>query len=526
MREIVKNSFYLLSIVYTIAVVIISLKIISRYTLHFEILAIIIGTFGISIVAKEQDSMGTNMKLEKFPLILLIFLGSIFIVITRIVPYLNNSIPLGYDAGLYKYGIEYGLENLDRWILRGGMEPGFLYLMKPLTFILTTEFILKWLFIGFCLVLGFSVYLTGTAYFGKRVGIIAFLIYGISVVQYKVFSFMYYKNIIGLSLMMFALYFLKKETKYAGICFIIISGMLGAVHRPTFYLFGLSYLLYVFLAPLIEKKKYEKSWLAHHGKNAFFILIITSLFYIGKFRPAIIEIISPVLGGFLNPGESPGTFISFHTYQFAILPYLPFAILGFFYLVKKKEYNIIQFWAVISAIIVYFQFFFYNRFIIHLDMALIILAAVGFSVFINNKKVFGTSILVAMILSSSILVTREAREVKPLIDEEALQLIEKLDARVEKDAKIMALSSEHAPWVLGYAKRKTIAPGLFDENLWGKDEWGRFWQLSEEEKEKTKKMLEVYGTPLYMFSGTRIFNNPCFEVFLEEGRNRVYKYVC
>ncbi len=502
MKEIMKNSFYQLLIVYTILIAIASFGFISRFTLHFEIFALILGILGLFIIDKYDGNINK----------IFIFLALLIIFIFRLIPYLNNNIPLGYDAGLYKYGIEHGLENLDQWILKG-MEPGFLYLMKLFTF-LPTDFILIWLFIFFNFILGIAIYFFAS-HFNKNIGIMALFIYSVSVVQYKVFTFMYYKNIIGLILMLFSLHFLFKYEKdkkgFYLILFIVLGGILGGIHRPTFYIFGISYFIY----SLIKLRK-------EYFISGFFILLIASSFYLGKFRSAITSLFKPVLEGFIEPGQNPGTFISFTTYQFATLAYLPFAILGFFYLIKKKQFNFLFLWTLINAIIVYFQFFFFNRFIIHLDVALIILAALGFSLLIQNKKYLGITIFTIMIISSGIMTYKESRIIESSVTIEQIELIKEFN-NVEDDAYVISLSNKYAPFVLAYSGRKTIAPGLFDYDKWDETQWEIFWETKD--KDETKKLLSFYDKPIYLFADKE-FNNPCFSLYKEKDVNKIYKYEC
>jgi len=501
---------------------------IERFTLHFEIFALILAVFGIIAISKSSEKEN-EFKINKNMGYLIIILGIFIVLLTRIIPYINNSIPLGYDTGIYKYGIEHGLANLDTWILSGGFEPGFLYFMKIFSLFLSTEFILTYLLVFFCLVLGVAIYFCTKEYFGKDTALISILIYSISLIQFKTFGYMYYKNIIGLSLMLFCIYFLKKsETKKVFLyIFIVLGGILGAIHRPTFYIFGLSYFVYAFTSPY-KQKKYDIKKLKLNIISGVLIIVITGVFYIGKFNVAITSMIFPVIQGFSNQGVAGGTFISFFQYQFLTLVYLAFAILGFFILIKKKEFNILFFWTVINASIVYFQFFFFNRFIIHLDVVLIILASLGFSEIIKHKRKLGIFVLVVLIISGGILIFKDSISAKPLINNNELNTIEHLNA-TEPDSFVMATSSIYSPWVLGYSGRRTIAPGLFDYNKQNEQQWFMFWDSNN--ISYIKDFMDAYQKPLYVFIGEQQKDNlgnfsQCFKVFYEQGNNKIYQYVC
>jgi hypothetical protein len=229
----------------------------------------------------------------------------------------------------------------------------------------------------------------------------------------------------------------------------------GSIHRPTFYIFGLGYFLFSIFSPY-KNKSYNFRQLQKNILYGILIILIAGLFYLGNFRNQILYIIEPVVTGFVEPGVASGTFISFLLYQFSTLTYLPFAIFGFFILIKKRNFNILFYLTLITAIIVYFQFFFFNRFIIYLDIFLIILASLGFANLIENKKIFGTIVLILMIFSAGFVTLKESYGSKSLITSQELEVINYLN-NTEPDAFVMAISSKYAPFVLGYSNRKTIA---------------------------------------------------------------------
>lgn len=532
-----QSTFYQLLAVYTLLIILISLGFFWKYSLQFHVFAVIIAIFGISIISREKSDNTEKKEKERKPInkkfhYILFIVAVLFVILFRAIPYLSNSIPLGYDAGIYKYGIEHGLSSLDNWISRGGMEPGFLYLMKIFSFLFSSQFILTWLLIAFCVVLGAGIYFVTKEYSNnKTTAILALFIYAFSIVQFKTFWYMYYKNIIGLSLMLFSLYFLRKaeQNRKFIIPYLILAGLIGAIHRPSFYIFGLSFLFYTFISPY-KNKKYDFRQLGNNVIYGLFIIIIASLFYLGKFSQAITIMFEPVLQGFIQPGESPGTFINFFTYQFSSLFYLPLALLGLFYLIKKRNFNILVIWAVINLAIVYFQFFFFNRFIIHLDLALIILSSFGFSLIIKQKKKLGAIILIVLLLSGAVIAFKESLASKPLVSQDELETIKQLQ-NTEENAFVMSTSSYYSPWILGYSERKTIAPGLFDYTKHNESEWTQFW--TSQNLSEVTDFMNVYAKPLYIFIGQRHKDNlaqfngsGCFEVFSEKDKNIIYKYAC
>jgi len=230
----------------------------------------------------------------------------------------------------------------------------------------------------------------------------------------------------------------------------------------------------------------------------------------------------------IQPGTAPGTFIDFFTYQYSILAYLPFALMGLIYLIKQKDYNLIFFGTIITLAIVYFQFFFFNRFIIHLDLFLIILSGIGFSILIQHKNKLGAIITIILLISAGILVTQEALNTKPLISNQELDTIKQLQ-NTEENAYVMATSSLYSPYILGYSERKTIAPGLFEYNNHNEEQWINFWNAKD--IEKIKQFLNEYEKPLYIHIGQQQPDNlkqfeECFEIYYKQNNNKIYKYTC
>ena len=86
---------------YLIAVLILLsfFSILPSSVLIYSIAAVVIAI--LFLIAREEK----EIKLSKYFLIL----AFLIILIPKVIPYLGNSIPLGYDAGIYKYGIEHSL---------------------------------------------------------------------------------------------------------------------------------------------------------------------------------------------------------------------------------------------------------------------------------------------------------------------------------------------------------------------------------------------------------------------------------
>ena len=310
------------------------------------------------------------------------------------------------------------------------------------------------------------------------------------------------------------------------VSFVLLSGMIGAIHRPTFYLFGLSFFLYSLIRPY-KKGNYDFKEFGKMCIAGFLILGIALSFYLGDFFQSITDILPFVLGSFISPGESPGTFISFGEYVFLVLAYLPFSIIGFFYIIRNKKELFLSIIVIVNLIIVYFQLFFFNRFIIYLDVFFIILSGIGFSVLINKKIKLGLFVLIIVIFSLAMGNYHESSNSLSILNNSQIDFIRDIKQNVEENSSIISISSEYSPYLIGYLDfngRRIIAPGLFDSNLWNESEWDKFWKSGD--IQEVKEMLKEYDKPIYVYSGTKSFNNPCFEVYIDKMEGKLYKYSC
>jgi len=170
-KDIVKESFWQLLAVYSFLILIVALGFFSKYSIYFNALALIVAILGVFYFSSSTKESSSHPIFRKNIFYLLFSLSILFILSFRLIPYLYNGykIPLGYDAGIYKYAIEHGLTNLDLWV-RAGVEPGFLYFMTFLNSALNipSQFLLTYGFIFCILCLGLSIYYFTKTYFNDK----------------------------------------------------------------------------------------------------------------------------------------------------------------------------------------------------------------------------------------------------------------------------------------------------------------------------------------------------------------------
>jgi hypothetical protein len=509
MKEILKTSFMQLLIIYTVLVFLLSFGILRKFVVHFEIFALIIAIFAVLSIDREK-----SIKISKYWLIL----AFVLIFLFRIMPYINNSIPLGYDPGIYNY-IMQNSSVTDKWVIQG-MEPGLFVITDFMKLLgLSVNSILTYGLIFFELLLGISVYFTAKRFFNKSVGIISAILFAVSATQFTAFTYNYCKQIVGMTLLLVSFYLVKlKDEKPSKLIYVLIvasASFLGAVHRSTFLVFGLTFLAYTIYISFKEKKiNFENIVL---GVS---IILLTLLAYVDRIKEAILFFLPSVV----TASMGSGTFFDFSIYQLLSLAYLPFALFGIFFLAKKRNFNLLFFYFIINGAIVLFRLFFFNRYIISLDIVMIIMAAYGLYLLLQNKKL-GSIITVLLIASSCYLVFVEAKNAKPLINNEELGIIKSLNS-TEPNAFVMSTDSGYSPWML-YSQRRVIAPGLFDYDNWTRAGWELFWN-----NQNISNLMGRYEKPIYVFVGrnqlinSQIFNSTCFGNIINSNGTFVYKWLC
>lgn len=508
MRGAFEKSFWQILLIYILIVAIITANILPKYALHFELLALAIAIIGaLCLNAKKTKEDGSKYML---------WLAFAMIIIFRTLPYIHNPIPLGYDAGFYIAAIDqYQANSVGSWFMNWA-PPGLFMLTNVLKqFSVNTEVILTTGVILIELLLGILIYLVGTEFFGKRAGAVSILLYSVSIAQYKTFTHLYLKNMLGLVLLLAAILFLnRKKYSIAALSGILLAG----VHRPTFLLFGLCYL--AFTATKIQNKKE----FTHLIINGTIMLALGLLFYLGSFKTLVVSHLETLL---VTRG---GSFMTSKQYMFTTLAYLPFAFLGYLFTLKNKKFNMLFFWFTINTLIVFTRLFFYNRFVIFLDIIFILFAGYSFSqLFTIKPKLTSAYLLVAVVSMGIITGTNAALEV-PNISHAEYLFMKNIPKITEENSTILSNMVDDAHWLEARAERPIIAPGLFDQGKWTKAQWTKYWHA--ESFDKVKNLMDLYPRPLYIYLGEKSPRGQpakfetCTEKIAADGNMELLRYTC
>ena len=151
----------------------------------------------------------------------MVFLIFILFLVLRVIPYLSNSVPLGYDPGIYLYTFKkysevgfLSFSKLTDWIVIG-LEPGLMAVSRILSIFISPEAYLIPLVIFFCLLLLLAFYLFNKQLWGKGAALWAALIMSTSAIQYKAYWYYYIKQIAASGFLFLTLFYALKKSKWA-----------------------------------------------------------------------------------------------------------------------------------------------------------------------------------------------------------------------------------------------------------------------------------------------------------------------
>lgn len=466
---------------------------------------------GLYFMNKKKNS--NSLKLKSWFLIVPFFI----ILITRLMPYINNDIPLGYDPGMYMSLFETNSQMIQEGKIN---DVDWAYLMHPIAISyianilinlgISVESIVMFGVIILDLLIMLGLYMVLKIYFDKTTAIIGTFIYSISLVAYDVFYMNYIKNMLGIFLILVTIYLFKKK-EY--ILAVLTGGFIGGVHRPSFAIFGSSYLM---------------EWFLNRKKVLFFsgvfMILLTSIFYIDRLH-LVLPIFEAVSDSIVSETNS-GSFISISDFILKSIIILIFFFTGFFSYVKNKKFDTLFFWFIISLIIVIFQLFFHDRMLIFMNIIVIIFSAYGFKIVYDNLN-WNVVMTYFFFLIGFMLILITAINTQPLITENEFETINWLNNNLNDNDTIVSTDKFYSVWFEYYSNKTVIGGGRFDNNYWDEEEFLRIINenVSMLNKFNENKMFIFIGR-VTEFNNSYMKNNKCFNTVYKNNDSAVIEMVC
>ncbi len=456
------------------------------------------------------------------------FVANIILFLSlRLYPYLHSSVPLGYDAGLYLNLFKeysklpvFAYQALDPWI-KDGFPPGLALVGRLLSIFSPPETFLVPIIVCLSLVLLFAVYMVSRRFWGKRVALWNAFILSCSALQYHEYWYYYAKQIAASSFLLFAIYFLTGSSLWA----IPFAIAVVYTHQPTAIV-----LIGVLIAGFVLEKKKRR----YYGLVTIGTLCASAVYYLPTFKATVQPFVIATAQSFV-PQQLGGTLFtpsgSFYGWLPSLLlslPYLPFAVIGFFRSLKNIRIAPVVGGLAITLFIVVFGLFMWRRFIIFADLFVILFAGYGVTVVLERLKKhirIPATLLYIALLIVFIAVYVYKTGVPAVLNDELAEIARLRET--EANAYILVPDREYMPLVYGWSERKPIAPqyGQYDI-YWTVSQWNQFWSSGDREVELN--LLQKLPQPLYIYMGDR---SPKYEFDItgtcfERVNWRTYKFIC
>lgn len=444
-----------------------------------------------------------------------IWIALVAAFVLRAIPYIDNSVPLGYDPGLYKFIYAHPLG--EAWIKASYPLP-FTLLMAGVSRLLGVQFTLTWLPAILSALTVPIMYSACRKVFGETAAILASLLFSVSVIQFQAFAYNLQKNILGIWLLLFALP-LVRRTDNNNWLLILAGALMAGIHTPAFFVFGVTYLLWVILEAArggIREVRYAIA----DGALILLLAFAVNFDRIGALLLPRILVAGQSLSALSGSG---GFFPGLATFELVLAPLLVFAILAWRSTWRTAKPIVLA--AIVCLGMVSLGLFFHNRLVIYLDITLIPLAAAGMAAFVSSRKQFGQWVVAAILLALLVNVAIQAKAIRPLISAEEYRSLQTLDDVVETDAIVLVTDGSYAPWLKGWVERRIIAPGFFDaSDRMSEGEW-RDFLLGVNRFD----YLDQFDAPVYLYLGAQqvplALESDCFHrLAIQPGQ--LYEYVC
>lgn len=401
------------------------------------------------------------------------------LIIIRLLPIFKAPLSnYGYDFGFYAYAAshawQYSLKNLFTSALWGGYNsPLFLlghWLGIPSTILVNELYFLASLALGLAI------------YFWMKLksplaGILAALLVGASTVQTAGYLMFLWKNILALPLLILGFKFLEQK-KYWHLAACALGMLL--LHRTTAIIFFLTLMVYgVF--ELIKQKKFRL--LAGLIIGA---VILAGLAFYGF---GIKSIINNLLDNH-NSYVTSGLFLEGQNLWQVGWPFILMAVPGAYLYLKNRRHPILPLFTAVLLIWIIFQFPFYRRMLLYLDVCLLAFGAYFLSQVNYSRRLMrlavGVVIAVLFIRSANYALSQS-----PIISAQEVSEIKNFN---QPPGFVLAVSADDAPWLLAYAQNQRLgAPGLLEDPQSYRD-WLQFWA-----GQNQRQFLSKYPRPLYFY---------------------------
>lgn len=413
---------------------------------------------------------------------------------------LNNY---GYDYGFYSYAITHtnlhSLPYLFGQVNDYGNHLHVIFNTLRLPQIPSLE--ISFYAFGAITIFLLFLYLSKKSLWTSVIGSVWFIF---SVAQTQVFTMFLWKTSYGLLLMLlFFIFFESKKYRLASISILLML----ISHKTTVVMTLLSTSFYS--AVTYIKQKSTLACLLLAGA----VIALIYLFPFGGWSDFVQ----------LNHNVAKqGIFMSFKTYLLFSWYLWPFAIYSLYESIKNKTTTLWLWLLVVSFIWIVFGLTLWERMIIYLDLALIIIAArTAGKLIVKLPNIYLKTGVAIMLLAVSLWQYQAwLPSIKPQISESEILEIHNF-AGEHQNSFVLALGAKDAPWLLANLSGniRLGAPGLF-EDFATQDDWQTLWI-----NPNNQSFYQHFPSPLYLYQKDNQIYRDEWQC-LEQISPHLFRYLC
>jgi hypothetical protein len=425
---------------------------------------------------------------------------AVLLLFSRTFPFLLSEVPFGYDTGIYRFEFWSSFQALPEYASQ-------LFLGLPLIsnvfqlFGVGVDGLMGWFYAVVSLLLPASLFLMARRLWGSWAAVMVLFLFLISLIQWKAYTMVLFKQELALALSFFSIFLLDKRSWLVLLVlpFVALLQPLDAfLVAVSFFIFG----LFSIFQPSFERK-YYLSLLLVGAISGVALLALDPLFWQQSWDLFSQGIVSP---DSLEDSLQQGIFLSLSDFGYQSALFFVFGMLGFVLDWKRrKNLSLLSVYFCVIFVWIAFGLFFYQRLLIHLDAVLLLFSAFALVHFARAVMVdrWGKWLIVLVFLVMMVPLFFTFKRFQPLIEFSELKKIERFCEQLPKGAYVAATDSFYGPWLRGYClDQKVFGPGLFPDNRWSRSEWQSFW---DRDLEVIPSLLERYDSEVYFYRGEQQF---------------------
>lgn len=437
-----------------------------------------------------------------------------FFVLMRVFPFFSAAHPLGYDTGIYRYEIwalQTGAE-----LLISGVSPAFAALMKGATLTgLDGDQILYGSYALIQLAFFGILYAFVKFRWGARKALFAVFLLAISLVQWKAYSLLLFKQSLACVLLLAAFISFEKRSWWT-VLFGVVLALLQALDALFLGLAGGIFLL--FHLKDTSWRRYGLTlllWCAGVG------IVLAVLF--PEYWAAAWGIFSQALTGHLADAHiQEGAFLQVTDFGYLGALVWSLGFVGVLFSFRQDRISVFHVYGGLLLVWILSQLFFFQRLLIQLDLVLVVFAA--YALDRGYRSLFEGSALwvrgVFVLLCATPLMVSVWRYEVPFSASQLDTVTTFCDA-LPDGVTVVAAESSSAPWLKGWCPRHIVlGPGVF-ANRWDEDEWRLFWKGGT--PEEVAVLLDEYARPLYFYSQQKELQERFFPELFEREQSGWYR---